>query len=82
MRISKITFIISTILTIITIITFVLSVTYTFFIRGEITDFICSISGNIFAGTVVLMITSLFEYFINNITNKKYKKNFCEFKIC
>lgn len=66
MRISKITFIISTILT---IITFALSVTFTFFIKGEITDFICSISGNIFAGTVVLMITSLFEYFINKRDN-------------
>lgn len=66
MRTSKITFIISTL---ITIITFALSVTYTFFIRGEITDFICSISENIFAGTVVLMITSLFEYFIDKRDN-------------
>lgn len=49
---------------IISLITLSLSIWFYFFYDNEIIDFICNILLNIFAGTIVLMVTSLFDYFI------------------
>ena len=63
MRISRNTFWISMIITLITLI---ISVILSFRIEeNQITIFICNIAENIFAGTIVLLITSLYEYIVH-----------------
>ena len=60
MRISRNTFWISLIISLITLL---LSIFLSFYVREtKITVFICNILENIFAGTIVLVITSLYEY--------------------
>lgn len=49
---------------IISLISLLLSIFFHFYYNNEITEFICNILLNVFAGTIVLIVTSLFDYFI------------------
>lgn len=48
----------------ISIVSLSISICFTFFISNDITTFMGNILLNIFAGTIVLMITSLFDYYL------------------
>ncbi|MFV0250192.1 MAG: hypothetical protein ACK5HP_04080 [Bacilli bacterium] len=61
MRLNKILFYFSVIVSLITL---VLSICFTFFCSNEITLFISGVLLNVFAGTVVLIATTIFDYFL------------------